>query len=1058
MDVGTALSVAQTLYSALKSKELQEVLSIFDYKTQLDELQKTVKTIKAVLRDAEAKQELSHEAQNWIEELKNAVFEADDLFDEFVTLAEQKQLLKADGSLSKKVSSFFSRTQNPLNVAFRMSRGIKDVRKKLDAIAYNSQFSFKLDNEPIRKRRPETCSYVNEVDIIGREDDLDSIVGKLLDPNVQRDVSFLPIVGIGGLGKTALAQLVYNDPRVMKAFSLRLWTCVADQDQEQLDVKDIVCKILGLNKEVVTMDHVQSNLREKLASNKFLLVLDDVWTEKHEQWRALASLLMGGRGGSWVMVTTRSQETSRIIGNDQMHLLQGLSNENSWLLFKNIAFGTEQLDFPIDLVKIGKDIIEGCARVPLAIRVVGSLLYGQSKMFPKDFVIQKNMLIRMWMAQGYIIPLDEGQSIEDASEEYFSILSRRCFFQDFKTNKYGKSTCKIHDLMHDIAIKVSGKEISSTKTIGNNLDKKVRHLCLYRYREAEGQHSFPKTHIRSLIILYDTCMQNVYMNQIMVKQLVANCRWLRALHLTNSSITSLPESIGQLLHLRYLDLTGNIGLKLLPKSVTKLFNLQALELRYCLGLKELPKDLSKLVKLRSLGIESCFLLNCMPRGMGRLNCLQRLSDFIVGGEGSYSSWKQWFHELDELKALNKLKGSIKVHIRWPNVAKDVDKEREKREGSYLRDKEHLNHIEFRFMNVDGIIDDDGKIMKFMEELEPHSNLNWLKLNGYPIANMPRWVTSMEKIVHLFLKSCERVENLSVLGNLSHLKTLELVRLIKLEYIEEDNVDEQFLPALEILTLICMPKLKGWGRGASLDINSNNKQMQLQVYFPQLKRLIVQECQQLTCILMCPRVEVLKLTDFNQHLQIIINTERNGKLGEVSNLVEIKVSNVAWLNSLSFEAYHCLQSMNITQDEEVESLGEIEDVFLNCSSSLRILKVSNCSNLRRVMYGGLEHLSALEELEIENCDNLRLLEEVKKGNGIGISNILPSLHTLTLTNLLQLQTLPDWMQYLSRLQILKCQGLESMPNWMPKLTSLRKLELLDCSESLRKRYQKDPLGE
>ncbi|KNA16558.1 hypothetical protein SOVF_087980 isoform B [Spinacia oleracea] len=93
MDIGTVLSVAQTLLAALQCLELKEILSLFDYKSQLDDLQRTVSKINAVFRDAETKEELSYEAQHWLDELKDAVFEADDLFGEFVTLAEQKQRL-----------------------------------------------------------------------------------------------------------------------------------------------------------------------------------------------------------------------------------------------------------------------------------------------------------------------------------------------------------------------------------------------------------------------------------------------------------------------------------------------------------------------------------------------------------------------------------------------------------------------------------------------------------------------------------------------------------------------------------------------------------------------------------------------------------------------------------------------------------------------------------------------------------------------------------------------------------------------------------------------------
>uniref|UniRef100_A0A803LVM9 Uncharacterized protein n=1 Tax=Chenopodium quinoa TaxID=63459 RepID=A0A803LVM9_CHEQI len=203
-----------------------------------DDLRHTVSAVNAVLLDAEAKLELSHEAQYKLEELKDGVFEADDLLDEFVTLAQQKQLLEAGGSLSRK-------------------------------------FSFKHDPEPIWRGRPEPCSYVDAGDIIGRKDDLEKIVGMMLDSNVQRDVFFLTIVGIGGLGKTTLAQLVHNDPRVTTAFPLRMWTCVSDQEQKQLDVKEILCKILGSatgeRHKHSTLDHGDGRVELPSQANTFIV-------------------------------------------------------------------------------------------------------------------------------------------------------------------------------------------------------------------------------------------------------------------------------------------------------------------------------------------------------------------------------------------------------------------------------------------------------------------------------------------------------------------------------------------------------------------------------------------------------------------------------------------------------------------------------------------------------------------------------------------------------------------------------------------------------------------
>ncbi|KAL2944381.1 Disease resistance protein RGA2 [Bienertia sinuspersici] len=96
-----------------------------------------------------------------------------------------------------------------------MSRGVKKIRKKLNAIVNNhTQFGLSADSQSFRRRREETCSFVYEGTMIGREGDVEKNVSLLLDSNIQQNVSFLTIVGIGGLGKTALAQLVYNDARI----------------------------------------------------------------------------------------------------------------------------------------------------------------------------------------------------------------------------------------------------------------------------------------------------------------------------------------------------------------------------------------------------------------------------------------------------------------------------------------------------------------------------------------------------------------------------------------------------------------------------------------------------------------------------------------------------------------------------------------------------------------------------------------------------------------------------------------------------------------------------
>lgn len=103
-------------------------------------------------------------------------------------------------------------------------------------------------------------------------------------PGEAQRISVSPIVGIGGLGKTTLAKLVFNDERVSGHFEMKIKVCVSDDfDLKQLMVK-IIKSTTSENQSDLDLDQLQKYLREKLDGKKFLLVLDDVWNEDHEKW------------------------------------------------------------------------------------------------------------------------------------------------------------------------------------------------------------------------------------------------------------------------------------------------------------------------------------------------------------------------------------------------------------------------------------------------------------------------------------------------------------------------------------------------------------------------------------------------------------------------------------------------------------------------------------------------------------------------------------------------------------------------------------------------------
>ncbi|KAF2319564.1 hypothetical protein GH714_017049 [Hevea brasiliensis] len=224
---------------------------------ELEKLKSTLTTIQAVLLDAEEKSALNNQVKLWLGKLKEVVYDADDLLDDFSTEALRRQVMGGN-----KVSKERFR-EAPL-----LSRG-----------------------------RDQTISYVGEEEVIGREDDRKAIVDLLLHSTTEDNVSVFPIVGMGGLGKTTLAQYVYNDEKVKTHFDLKLWVCVSDV----FDLKVIVEKTLkSIGKELgnFKLDQLQTRLRNEISGKKYCLVLDDVWNEDLQKWLDLKVLLKCGARGS----------------------------------------------------------------------------------------------------------------------------------------------------------------------------------------------------------------------------------------------------------------------------------------------------------------------------------------------------------------------------------------------------------------------------------------------------------------------------------------------------------------------------------------------------------------------------------------------------------------------------------------------------------------------------------------------------------------------------------------------------------------------------------------
>ncbi|KAI6673887.1 hypothetical protein NL676_001793 [Syzygium grande] len=354
-------SIAESVLGKIASPALQEAVAIYSVEDQIRELRETLTAIRSVVSDAEAQQAKSDRLQVWLDRLQHVFHDAEDVLDELECEALRKQVISRYGGIKGKVRRFFSHS-NPLMFRAKISHEIKEIQERLsristqkDQLGLNVQ---SVDNGVAHTRSREmTYSFINKSDVVGRDIDKEKIIEMLMWPG-DKNLSVIPIVGIGGLGKTTLAKLVYNDDSVKEQFELRLWVSVP----KDLDLKKIIEGIIkdATDQSLSNLDiqQLQTRLQDTIKDKKYLLVLDDVWNNDPRRWKELKDLLSVGASKSKIIVTTRSSEVASIIGTHPMHKLETLSHEDSMTLFKKWAFDEKEKEPRPKLLEIGNDIVK----------------------------------------------------------------------------------------------------------------------------------------------------------------------------------------------------------------------------------------------------------------------------------------------------------------------------------------------------------------------------------------------------------------------------------------------------------------------------------------------------------------------------------------------------------------------------------------------------------------------------------------------------------------------------------------------------------------------------
>jgi len=937
----------------------------------------------------------------------------------------------------------------------------------------------------------------NESVIYGRDEDRE-FVFNWLTSDTHNNLSILSIVGMGGLGKTSLAQHVFNDPRIEGKFDIKAWVSVL-QEFDVLNVsRAILNTITGSTDHSLHQEVVQRRLKEKLTGKKFLLILDDVWNERQSKWEQVQKALGFGAQGSRILVTTRSEKVAVTMRSEEHHL-KVLKEDYCWTLFEKHAFQSASPRPDPELMEIGKKIVEKCNGLPLALKTMGSLLHNKSSfwewesimkseiwdfsenesdilpalrlsylhlpshlkkcfafcaLFPKGFEFDKECLIQLWLAENFLESPLQRRSPKEVGEQYFNDMISWSFFQ--QSGYKEKNHFIMHDLLNDLA-KFVCEDICIRLGVHEpkGIPKTCRHFSFPtpRGRYFDGFGSLIDTQKLHTFMQTDWKMNNTFhlrwYCKMSIDDLFSKFKFIRVLSLRNCrNLTEVPQSVGNLKHLRSLDLSFT-EIQKLPDSISLLYKLQILKLNHCRRLKELPSYLHQLENLRCLEFINT-RVKIMPAHLGKLKNLQVLmNSFYVEKSKEFS--------IQQLGELN-LHGSLTIHelqnIENPSYALKAD----------LKNKPDLVELQFEWNIMDSSSVDSTKAGDIIENLRPSKHLKKLSIRNYVGKQFPNWLldNSLPNLVALALINiCW--QRFPPLGLLPFLKNLEISGFNEIVRIDGDfhGNNSCSFKSLERLEFSNMSQWEEWdcqaltGAFPSLRYLSikNCPKLKGQLPVVPLKSLQIEDCQQL-------EASVTRLTMDGQRmeaslLEIVGSSNTIDRLRTISDdcvcmcifpldffltLRILKLSGFGNLQMISQGLIHKhLLYLNIGRCHKLESLPANMHMML---PSLTRLVIKDCPRLESFPEGGLP--SNLRVLEINNCS--KLIGSMKGAFGDN-----PCLRTLWIKEV-DVECFPDeglLPLSLTSLYICDCQNLKQLDyKGLYQLSSLKKLMLCGCNNVQR----------